>query len=188
MTEQEHWLPVVGYEGLYEVSDQGRVKRLARVGKSWVLPERILKGCHTHQGYVQVGMFGKSKRVHRLVLEAFVGPCPEGMVACHYDDNKENNRLENLRWDTERENMWDRTRNGNDHNANKTHCPQGHEYTEENIYRRSNGYRQCRACNKVYRKRYREAHPDRVRTQRKPPQPPPSPQPQQTATRTARNQ
>ena len=168
MTEQERWLPVVGYEGLYEVSDQGRVKRLARVGKSWVLPERILKGCHTYPGYVQVGMFGTIKKVHRLVLEAFVGPCPPGMVACHYDDNKENNHLWNLRWDTERENMRDRTRNGNDHNANKTHCKYGHEYTEENTrYRRDNGYRQCRACNKIYRKRYREAHPDRVRAQRK---------------------
>ena len=167
MTEQERWLPVVGYEGLYEVSDQGRVKRLARVGKSWVLPERILKGSHNYRGYAQVGMFGKSKKVHRLVLEAFVGPCPKGMVACHWNDDPSDNRLENLRWDTEKANQADKMRNGHNTNANKTHCPQGHEYTEENIYRRDNGYRQCRACNKIYRKRYRKAHADRVRAQRK---------------------
>ncbi len=46
--------------------------------------------------------------VHRLVLEAFVGPCPEGMVCCHYpDNNRTNNALKNLRWDTPSENSKD---------------------------------------------------------------------------------
>jgi hypothetical protein len=51
------------------------------------------------------------RTIHRLVLEAFVGPCPEGMEACHRDDNPANNRLENLRWDTHVSNCEDRTRN-----------------------------------------------------------------------------
>lgn len=46
--------------------------------------------------------------VHRLVLEAFVGPCPEGMEGCHNNGNGLDNRLENLRWDTHQANMDDR--------------------------------------------------------------------------------
>lgn len=50
--------------------------------------------------------------VHRLVLEAFVGPCPEGMECCHNDGNATNNQIENLRWDTHQSNMLDRTSHG----------------------------------------------------------------------------
>ena len=60
---------------------------------------------------------GKSKTflVHRLVLIAFVGPCPEGMEACHYpDQNYLNNRLENLMWGTDKENQGHRLENGTD--------------------------------------------------------------------------
>lgn len=55
-----------------------------------------------------IGIFG----VHRLVLEAFVGPCPEGMQACHNNGNKLDNRPENLRWDTGSNNCQDRRRHG----------------------------------------------------------------------------
>ena len=48
----------------------------------------------------------------RLVLEAFVGPCPSGMECCHYDDNQRNNVLSNLRWGTKSDNAMDRVRNG----------------------------------------------------------------------------
>lgn len=54
----------------------------------------------------------KSKLVHRLVLEAFVGPCPDGLQACHGDGDKCNNRLSNLRWDTPKANMDDMKRHG----------------------------------------------------------------------------
>lgn len=50
--------------------------------------------------------------VHRLVLETFIGPCPPGKEACHFDDDGTNNRLRNLRWDTHESNMRDRDRNG----------------------------------------------------------------------------
>lgn len=50
--------------------------------------------------------------VHRLVLEAFVGPCPEGMEACHNDGDTTNNRLDNLRWDTRKGNHADRKKHG----------------------------------------------------------------------------
>lgn len=57
---------------------------------------------------------GKSwfRYVHRLVLEAFVGPCPKGMECCHEDDNYTNNRLGNLRWDTRLASCRDAGRNG----------------------------------------------------------------------------
>lgn len=56
--------------------------------------------------------FGRSVSLGRLVLETFVGPCPEGMECCHNDDNSYNNVLSNLRWDTRRANLLDRFRNG----------------------------------------------------------------------------
>lgn len=53
-----------------------------------------------------------NRRVHHLVLEAFVGPMPEGHFGCHEDDNKLNNNVRNLRWDTRRANHDDAIRNG----------------------------------------------------------------------------
>lgn len=53
-----------------------------------------------------------TRRVHHLVLEAFVGPRPSGMVCCHYDGDPANNRLDNLRWDTPKANSDDKRRHG----------------------------------------------------------------------------
>lgn len=112
---------------------------------------RFLKGGYNRQGghrFVElVGPEGtSSKYVHRLVLEAFVGPCPDGMVACHWDDNPENNHLNNLRWDTESSNQRDKVRNGRHHAALLTHCKYGHEFTPENIKWTAAGHRHCREC------------------------------------------
>lgn len=65
-------------------------------------------------GHVQVGLHpGHVLRlVHRLVLETFVGPCPEGMECRHLDGNPANNRLENLCWGTPTENVADARRHG----------------------------------------------------------------------------
>lgn len=57
--------------------------------------------------------------VHRLVLEAFVGPCPEGMQCCHADGDPTNNRLSNLRWDTQESNYADRSRHGTDNQGER---------------------------------------------------------------------
>ena len=68
------------------------------------------------QGYCTVNLAraGKksARRIHRLVLEAFVGPCPPGMVACHGDGNRSNNALSNLRWDTHQSNADDAVLHG----------------------------------------------------------------------------
>lgn len=123
-TKTERWLPVVGFEGLYEVSSFGRVRGLDRmVGsrhkgtfKTW--KGRILaRSPHKSDGYLRVRLSrnGQNYRgsVHRLVLEAFVGSCPDGMQACHYPDrDPKNNNLENLRWDTQLANHEDSRKHG----------------------------------------------------------------------------
>ena len=150
----ETWRDVVGYEGRYRVSDQGNV---------WsCLTDRLLRQRPTHKGKLQVTLIpatGKADKqmvyVHRLVLGAFVGPCPAGMVACHYNDIGTDNRLENLRWDTPSANEYDKVRNGRSVQANKTHCKQGHVFNDENTYIRPDGNRCCRACRKLGMRRSR---------------------------------
>ncbi len=93
---EEHWKPVLGYEGLYEESDLGRVKSLNfHRGKR----EKILKA-KTNNKYHQVHLSknGKTKylSLSRCVWEAFNGPIPEGMEINHIDENTANNRLDNL--------------------------------------------------------------------------------------------
>lgn len=158
---QEEWRPVVGYEGLYEVSSFGRVKslpRLVRKGDSHRrVPERIVGSPNLpRSGYPKVGLWLNGKRieraVHQLVLTAFRGVCPDGQVACHNDGNPANNRLENLRWDTQSNNLRDEVIHGTHHWASKTHCPQNHEYTPENTYTHG-GKRHCRKCGSARKRR-----------------------------------
>lgn len=161
MTENEKWKPVVGWEGLYEVSDQGRVRSLDREVETsnrhgpcvQKLKGRELKPWAVRTGHLQVNLSRKGQvsahYVHRLVLEAFRGTCPPGHEACHYDDDPSNNRLENLRWGTSSENSLDMVRNGNHNMARKTHCPKGHDYDVENTYVGPDGKRYCRACNRA---------------------------------------
>lgn len=163
---EERWLSVVGYEGLYEVSDQGRVRSLDREytrrdGVRTRRTGRVLKpvtnSSRRHQVYLCVpGEKQKPQQVHRLVLEAFVGPCPEGMEACHWDDNPANNVLSNLRWDSREGNYRDRKRNGIKNHIPNTHCSKGHEFTPENTYVNPNsGNRLCRECHREHdRNRY----------------------------------
>ena len=107
----EIWKAVIGYEGLYEVSNLGEVRGLKN-NKGRRSAPRPLKGCKTHDGYLRVCLskdgVAVRKKIHHLVLEAFVGPRPEGFVACHRDDNGLNNAVENLRWGTVKSNYEDR--------------------------------------------------------------------------------
>ena len=109
-----------GWPG-YAVSDDGRVfscKTQGRCGggrfKEYWTPLKSGSGGPTLHQTVALCKNGKPQSilVHRLVLEAFVGPCPEGMESCHEDDDALNNRLSNLRWGTRQDNRDDMVKNG----------------------------------------------------------------------------
>jgi hypothetical protein len=138
----ETWKPVVGYEGLYEVSDRGRVRTVPR----------ILKPGTLNHGHLHVNLWinrkGKTRTVHRLVAAAFIGPCPDGQEVRHLDGNPTNNAVENLKYGTRSENLLDRVRHGTHNNASKTHCKNGHEFTPENTID-NHGNRGCRECHRV---------------------------------------
>lgn len=155
----ETWKPVVGWEGRYEVSDQGRVKSLERrvpsgPGRTRIHKERVLKNQYKPAGYPYVNLCGltpapRAFYIHDLLLTAFVGPRPSPKhVARHLDDNKDRNTLDNLTWGTESENAYDKVRNGNDHYAKRDSCVNGHEFTPDNIARNPKypGTRYCKAC------------------------------------------
>ena len=112
----ERWLPVVDWEGIYEVSDRGQVRRIsprpdwkggtrihAQTGKRiGVNPERVIKPM-LKSGYLQVCLSHgtgteKWRTVHTLVMQAFVGPPPRGQTVNHKDGDKTNNRLDNLEY------------------------------------------------------------------------------------------
>lgn len=101
----EEWRPVPGWP--HEVSNTGRVRSMAG---------RLLKSRVMERGYHYVTLVDKNRRadwrLHRLVLHVFVGPCPEGFVACHNDGNKDNNAVDNLRYDSQMNNLLDQYRHG----------------------------------------------------------------------------
>lgn len=117
----EEWRDVVGYEGVYQVSNMGRMQSVNRIVKHWRgglqrLKTKVLCPTIGKRGYCRIGLFknGQCKRklVHRLVLEAYIGFCPLGMECRHLDDNPSNNHLSNLQWGTPKDNGTDRREHG----------------------------------------------------------------------------
>lgn len=156
LTTREIWVNIPGYSN-YQVSNLGRI---------WSRPRRNTKGgilrCKLDkQGYVQIDLFNESgrrtRKVHRLVAQAFLGECPAGMEVCHNDGNNQNNAVENLRYDTHQNNALQMYR---EHGvvawrAKQTHCDRGHEFSDENTGRQSHGRRYCRICDRAgQRRRY----------------------------------
>jgi hypothetical protein len=121
----ECWRPIDGWPG-YEVSDWGRVHTYWRPGggkgiggrHSIGLTPKIMIGGVNAKGHRRVRLLKDASReqrmvyIHTLVLEAFVGPRPPSMEACHNDGNPANNHLSNLRWDTSSNNARDRLKHG----------------------------------------------------------------------------
>ena len=169
----DEWADIPDFPG-YQINKIGQVKRLARTvfrrmrldGQPDLLPipEVILKGTVTPAGYIKycINERGHVRMIaaHRAVLLAFVGPCPDGMDACHNNGISTDNRLENLRWDTRRSNTIDKIDHGNHPFAGRTHCNNGHEFTDENTRVDINNdgkwtTRKCRACQREAQRRYR---------------------------------
>ena len=131
---EEEWRPVVGWEGLYEVSSLGRVRSVTRLievaagrrlgcyRKKW--QGRVLRPGTNAEGYLYVHLSGlghsREARVHVLVCEAFHGLRPLGHVAAHNDGKSLNNNASNLRWDTPAGNMADTALHGTK-NAGERH-------------------------------------------------------------------
>lgn len=167
--ETERWAAIPSFDG-YEVSDAGAIRSKDRM----VRHNRAKSGVYFKRGQTIRQFVTKlpTSRVYchlirndgveigagvgRTVLEAFVGPCPDGMECCHSDGDRWNNRLSNLRWDTKSENQLDSVRHGTHASASKTHCPAGHIYDEANTRIRPNGKRTCRACHRRISKASRE--------------------------------
>lgn len=116
----EEWRDIKGYEGIYQVSSEGRVKSLNRVdARGWKIKGKLLKPRLKKDGYVDVHLSSKDKhqspKIHRLVAETFL-PIPEELKKWygtqylqvnHKDENKQNNCVENLEWCSAQYNsMW----------------------------------------------------------------------------------
>lgn len=157
------WRAVIGLGGLYEVSSEGQVRRVAP--GSATRPGRVLKERVEKNGYSSVIVAlntrpskSQRKRIHRLVAEVFLPNPEEKPEVNHLDLNKQNNVISNLEWVTRTENAHHAALNGlyegrlaagiTKINKVKTHCPQGHAYDEANT-KIFQGRRYCRACHRA---------------------------------------
>lgn len=157
----EDWRPIPGLEGHYEASSLGRIRSLKRA-TPYVLKPQWTDVTDSYGRYtLTLSMSGQRRThcLHLLVAEAFHGPRPDGMWACHNNSDPRDNRPENLRWDTPAANHVDMLDAGNHHYSKRTHCKYGHEYTAENTlwhrplsgdrYVNPNPYRRCRECDRI---------------------------------------
>jgi len=107
MITKAEWLPVIGWESWYEVSNIGQVRR-ARAGPS-TSAGRILSTGISSKGYPQISLYADDRRqtfkVHHLVAAAFIGICPSGKEINHRDGDKFNNNPSNLEYVTHGENV-----------------------------------------------------------------------------------
>lgn len=125
----EIWKDVIDYEGIYQVSNKGKVRVLDRLvkypsGKTRLKPgHELALQPFGKLGHLKVVLYKdsgyKNRQVHHLVLEAFVGPRPEGQECCHGDGNPANNKVGNLRWDTSTANNADKTAHGTQNTGEK---------------------------------------------------------------------
>lgn len=143
----EEWRPIPGYEKTYEVSDRGRVRSYPRP----TTPGGILASPLDSYGYPRVGLVQngvqRSRRVHVLVMLAFVGPPAVGYETRHLNGDRGDPRLANLAYGTHAENMRDKIAHGT--SGRRTHCRRGHAFTPENTRLETTGSRRCRTCLKI---------------------------------------
>jgi len=104
------WKAIGGYEGQYEVSSRGEIRSLDRIMPHGVFRRgRPMRTKRDRNGYLTVGLRAhgvqKTLKVHRIVLDAFYGPCPPGHLCGHFNGIRDDNRIENLAWITPKENI-----------------------------------------------------------------------------------
>lgn len=159
--ENEQWRDIPNYEGLYQVSNHGNVRRLPTVVETTrglrPTPGKILKATPNSNGYPKVSLSKNNQQkeafVHSLVLSSFVRARANEEVACHNDGDPGNNHVENLRWDTVSGNVRDEVRHKTHVESRKTHCPKGHALAGENLdpgQLRRYGKRRCLACSRAH--------------------------------------
>lgn len=123
----EEWRAVPGWETFYEISNFGNLRSLRHRGKPrkkpW--PRKPSKSVRPTGTYLIATLLNSDRilrtGIHRLVLMAFVGPCPDGMEGRHLDGNPSNNRVENLAWGTKKENCADREGHGRTYRGERQH-------------------------------------------------------------------
>jgi hypothetical protein len=131
----EIWLPIVGHEGRYEVSDRGRVRAIFPA-RGYPPPPRFLKPALTGDGHLQIRLSNgrrgdqDTKLLHVLVLEAFRGRRPAGQGGRHLNGDPTNCRAGNLAWGTQAENVADAIRHGT-HQRGEEHV--NAKLTEEQV-------------------------------------------------------
>lgn len=126
--EKEIWKDIPGYENSYEISNLGRVRSLDRIiirrdGKKYSSKGKVLKQNTDKYGYNYVNLrkdySQKSFVIHNLVTSVFIGEKPKGYEVCHINNDKSDNSILNLRYDTKRENAIDHYRTGNNKSNSK---------------------------------------------------------------------
>ena len=162
----QEWRDIPGWEGYYQVADDGRIRSVDRVTKrpqgDLPIKGRAIRPAKNKAGHLWFNVCREGRRkkmyVHRAVATAFIGPVPDGMEVRHLDGDPENNRVDNLTYGTRSENMWDRVHHGRHPNAAKTRCVNGHAFDADNTYHRRNGRgRECRKCRRISARRRKEA-------------------------------
>ena len=159
MEEKEIWRAIKGYEGLYEVSNMGRIKSVERTARCGLnggcyrtVSEKILKADISSNGYLLIGLSkgGKVNRysIHRLVAEAFIPNIDNLPCINHIDENKENNCVENLEWVTYKENN-----NHGTHNEKLSEKLRGRKQSEESNKKRAEKLRGRKLSEETIRKR-----------------------------------
>lgn len=132
----EQWRQVLGYEGIYEVSNYGNLRSVDRINPTKAGWTRVIKGRRLRPFLSQDGRlfidlckFNVYERfpVHHLVLSAFIGARPDGFVGCHTDGNCLNNSASNLRWDTQKSNIADTFIHGTHHKGSRHGASKLHE-------------------------------------------------------------
>jgi hypothetical protein len=159
--DETEWVAIPGWEGLYEAHPSGQIRSLDRVirvaNHKQSKPGRILRASRRGR-YLAVHLAHEDRKTHRyvhhIIAEVFIGPRPVGLVVCHFDGDRTNNSVDNLRYDSRVENNLDTVRYGGHQEAARTHCDAGHPFTSENT--RSYPSRKGRVCITCARRRSAE--------------------------------